>query len=85
MGDDCGCQVKDIGPVKLFLFDRTVIVLDSVRFVPNRKRNLISLDTLDIVDYSIKISDGVVKFIKGLWLVLGLIELMVCICHKALH
>lgn len=43
----------------------TIRILDSVRFVPNLKRNLISLGALDATGYSVKISEGIMKVMKG--------------------
>ncbi|KAM2047258.1 hypothetical protein ACFX1T_005942 [Malus domestica] len=46
MGDDNPCTTKGIGTVRLKLHDGMVKELTGVRYVPNLKKNLISLGTL---------------------------------------
>jgi hypothetical protein len=49
------------------MFDGIVMILNNVRYVPDLKKNLISLATLDSLgcDYSTK--DGVTKIAKGFY------------------
>ncbi|KAM2496278.1 hypothetical protein ACFX1W_036168 [Malus domestica] len=47
MGDDNPCTTKGIGTVRLKLHDGMVKELTGVRYVPNLKKNLISLGTLE--------------------------------------
>ncbi|KAM2825409.1 hypothetical protein COP1_035211 [Malus domestica] len=47
MGDDNPCTIKGIGTVHLKLHDGMAKELTGVRYVPNLKKNLISLGTLE--------------------------------------
>ncbi|KAK3024018.1 hypothetical protein RJ639_045038 [Escallonia herrerae] len=47
------------------MFDGIVRTLGDVRYMPNLKKNLISLGTLDSIDCSISIKGGVMKVSKG--------------------
>ena len=46
MGDDHPCNVEGIGTVRIKMFDRIVRELKEVRYVPQLKRNLISIGAL---------------------------------------
>lgn len=48
LGNNKSCKVKCIGTVRLKLYNAIEIVLQNVRYVPELKRNLISLQSLDI-------------------------------------
>lgn len=65
MGNNASCQVKEIDNVKLMLHDRTTKKLADVRFIPESKRNLISLGTLDAHGFSFKAMNGILKIMKG--------------------
>ncbi|KAG8376371.1 hypothetical protein BUALT_Bualt09G0056100 [Buddleja alternifolia] len=41
------------------------MILKNVRFIPELKRNLISLGVLDELGYSIKVETGILKILKG--------------------
>lgn len=47
------------------MLDKIFRVLDCVRFIPELKRNFISLDTLNATSYSVKFSNGIIKVMKG--------------------
>jgi hypothetical protein len=47
------------------MFDGVVRTLTNVSYVPDLKKNLISLGTLDILGYSYSAKDGVMKIAKG--------------------
>ena len=47
MGYNSSCRIAGIGAVRIKMFDGVVRTLDDVRHVPDMKRNLISLSTLD--------------------------------------
>jgi hypothetical protein len=61
------CKAIGLGTVKIMMFDGIVMILNNVRYVPDLKKNLISLATLDSLgcDYSTK--DGVTKIAKGFY------------------
>ncbi|XP_024030318.1 uncharacterized protein LOC112094206 [Morus notabilis] len=64
------CTVYGIGSIRLKMWDGTEKVLQEVRYIPNLKRNLISLSSLDQKGYCYKAKDGVLKVIKGALLVM---------------
>ena len=64
-GDDHPCNVKGIDTVRIKMFDRIVRGLKEVRYVPQLKRNLISVDALEALGLVISIRDSVIKMTKG--------------------
>lgn len=64
MGNDVACQVEGIGFIKLKLSNGTTKILSEVRFVPELKRNLISLGILDKLGYEFKAKRGVLSVLK---------------------
>ena len=65
MGNNQQCNVEGIGSIALRMYDGMVRVFNNVRYVPNLKRNLISLGTLDEEGYTYKAEKGVLKASKG--------------------
>ncbi|KAK2973983.1 hypothetical protein RJ640_013544 [Escallonia rubra] len=65
MGNDAVCKVMGIGNIKIKMFDRIVRTLGDVRYIPDLKKNLISLGTLDSIYCSISIKCGVMKVSEG--------------------
>ena len=65
MGNNAPCKIVGIGTVRIKMFDGVVRTLSDVRHVPDLKRNLISLNTLDVKRYKYTGEDGVVKISKG--------------------
>ena len=65
MGNNGSSKVAGIGTVRIRMFDRVVRTLGDVRHVPNLKRNLISLSTLDAKGYKYTGEGGVLKISKG--------------------
>ena len=65
MGDDHPCNIEGMGTVCIKMFDRIVRELKEVRYVPQLKRNLISVGALEALGLVISIRDGVLKMIKG--------------------
>ena len=51
IGNNSSCKVASIGIIKIKMFDGIVRTLNDVRHVPDLKRNLISLNTLDLKGY----------------------------------
>ena len=47
MGDDNLCEIVGIGSVQIKTYDGMIRRLKNVRHIPEMKRNLISLSTLD--------------------------------------
>ena len=65
MGNNASCKVAGIGTVKIKMFDGVVRTLSDVRHIPDLKRNLISLSTLDAKGYKYTGEGGVLKISKG--------------------
>ncbi|KAK2968890.1 hypothetical protein RJ640_025497 [Escallonia rubra] len=64
MGNDDACKVMGICTIKMKMFDGIVRTLGDVRYIPDLKKNLISLGTLDSIDFSISIKGEVMKVSK---------------------
>lgn len=65
LGNDKACKVKGIGSIRLRMHDGSSNILQQVRYVPELKRNLISLGTLESIGYSFKSENGIMKVLKG--------------------
>ena len=65
MGDDHPCNIEGIGIVRIKMVDGIVRELKKVRYVPQLKRNLISVGDLEALGLVISIRDGILKVIKG--------------------
>nr|KYP64657.1 Retrovirus-related Pol polyprotein from transposon TNT 1-94 [Cajanus cajan] len=65
LGDDHPCQVQGIGTVRLKMFDNREYILKDVRYVPDLKRNLISISMFDSLGYATKTQHGVLKILNG--------------------
>ena len=65
LGDNRECKIKGIGKVRLQLKDGSIFVLHNVRYIPELKRNLISLGTLEKEGYTVKLQLGKVKVVNG--------------------
>jgi len=70
MGDDRPCNMKGIGTVHINMFDGMVRELTEVRYVPQLKKNLISVGALKALGLEVSIRDGVLKMIRGSMVVL---------------
>src|SRR4051812_5652504 len=47
MDNDASCKVTEIENIKIKMFDGMISMLGNIRHVPNLRKNLISLGTLD--------------------------------------
>ena len=65
MGNDATCSVIGIGTMKIKMFDGVVRVLNNVRYVPNLRKNLISIGVLDDLGYSYSLKGGIMRITKG--------------------
>ena len=54
-----------MGNIKVKMFDGVIRTLCNVRHVPNLRKNLISLGTLDSNSFNYKSANGVMKVSKG--------------------
>lgn len=57
MGNDAMCKAIERGTIKVKMFDEVVRTLTNVRYVLELKKNLLSLGTLDSLDYSYSTKD----------------------------
>ncbi|XP_022848593.1 uncharacterized protein LOC111370921 [Olea europaea var. sylvestris] len=62
MGNDMSCQIRGTGKLNLLLSNNYILELDKVRYVPELKRNLISLGELD-EKYDIRIHKSLIRLI----------------------
>ncbi|KAG8482488.1 hypothetical protein CXB51_024221 [Gossypium anomalum] len=65
MGNNASCKITGVGTIKVKMFDGVVRTLSDVRHVPELKKNLISLSTLDSKGYRYTAKSGVLKISKG--------------------
>ena len=65
MGNNSVYKVVGLETIRFKMFDGMIRELREVRHVPNLKRNLISLSTLDQLRCFIKMESGVMKVIRG--------------------
>ena len=65
MGDDRPCNMEGIGTVQIKIFDGMIRELKEVRYLPQLKRNLISVGALKTLGLEVSIKDGILKMTKG--------------------
>ena len=70
MGKDASCRVVRIGNIRVKMFDGVVRMLCNVRHVPDLRKNLISLGTLNGNGFNYKYANGIMKVSKGVWTVM---------------
>ena len=64
MGNNVSCKITDIGTIIIKMFDGFVRTLGDVRRIPDLKRNLILLSTLDSKRYKYTSECGILKVSK---------------------
>ena len=65
MGDDHPCTMEGVGIIQIKMFDGMIRELKEVRYIPQLKRNLISVGVLETLVLVVSIKDGVLKMTKG--------------------
>ncbi|KAL9270861.1 Retrovirus-related Pol polyprotein from transposon TNT 1-94-like protein [Drosera capensis] len=65
MGNDASCNVIGIGTIRIKMFDGVVRTLSNVRHIPELRKNLISLGTLDSIGCESKTGGGAMRITKG--------------------
>ncbi|KAH9782763.1 retrovirus-related pol polyprotein from transposon TNT 1-94-like protein [Citrus sinensis] len=70
MGNNQPCRTMGIRTIWLKMFDGMVRELKEVRFVPEIKKNLISVGALEAKGYKVTIEDGTMKFTHGAMVIL---------------
>ncbi|GJR40443.1 retrovirus-related pol polyprotein from transposon TNT 1-94 [Tanacetum coccineum] len=79
LGDNRECKIKSIDKVRVQLKDGSSFMLHNVRYIPELKRNLISLGTLKKEGYTVKLQSGKVKAINGSRVILSGIQRDNCV------
>nr|GEY44534.1 retrovirus-related Pol polyprotein from transposon TNT 1-94 [Tanacetum cinerariifolium] len=74
LGDNGECKIRGIGKVRVQLKDVSSFMLHNVRYIPELKRNLISLRTVKKEGYTVKLQSGKVKVINGSRVILSGIQ-----------
>jgi hypothetical protein len=70
MGNDAACTIIGMRTIKIKMSDGVVRTLEEVRHIPDMRKNLISLGTLDSKGYSYKSENGIMKVSKGAMIVM---------------
>ena len=70
MGNDEACEILGMGKIKLKLHDGTVRNLIEVRYIPNLKKNLISVGFLESKGFKITMKNGILKVSYGAFVAL---------------
>ncbi|GJV43766.1 retrotransposon protein, putative, ty1-copia subclass [Tanacetum coccineum] len=71
LGDNRECKIRGIGKVRIQLKDGSSFVLHNVRYIPELKKNLISLGTLEKEGFTVKLQSSKIKVINGSRVVLS--------------
>ena len=58
MGDDHPCIMDGVGTIQIKMFDGMIRELKEVRYVPQLKRNLISVGALEALGLVVSIKEG---------------------------
>jgi hypothetical protein len=61
MGNDARYKAIGLGTIKVRMFDGIVKIFTNVKYVPDLKKNLISLGTLDSLGYGYSAKNGFMK------------------------
>jgi hypothetical protein len=70
MGNDATCTIIGMRAIKIKMSDGVVRTLKEVRHIPDMKKNLILLGTLDSKGYSYKSENDIMKVSKGAMVVM---------------
>jgi len=65
MGNDVACKIVGMGTIRIRMHDGIVRTLKNVQHIPDLKKNLISLGTLDSLGYKYSGEGGVIRVWKG--------------------
>ena len=70
MSDDHLYNMKGVDTVHIKMFDEMVRELKKVRYIPQLKRNLIYVGTLEALGFEVSIRDSVLKMTRGSMIIL---------------
>ena len=65
MGNDQKCEIFGKAKIKLKLHDGTVRFPNEVQYIPNLKKNLISVGLLESKGFKIAMENGTLKVLHG--------------------
>ena len=65
MGNNTTCFIKGQGMVRIQMFNGVIRTFENVKYVPDLRRNLISLSTLEKKGYEFTGKDGILRVFKG--------------------
>ena len=65
MGNDHPCSIDGVGSVKIRMFDGVIRTLQNVRYIPDMRKNLISLGELDARGYGLVVNEGKMSVSMG--------------------
>ncbi|CAJ2668093.1 unnamed protein product [Trifolium pratense] len=65
LGNNKACKVQGIGTIRLKMYDDRDFLLKNVRYIPELKRNLISISMFDNLGYCTRIERGVMRISNG--------------------
>jgi len=71
MSDDRPCNIEGIGTVQIRIFNGMVRKLKEVMYVPQVKKNLISICALEALGHAISVRDGVLKITRSSMVVMN--------------
>ena len=61
MGNDHPCRIVGIGSVKIQMFDGVVRTLKKVKYIPNIRKNFISLGVLETNGHQWMVASGILQ------------------------
>ena len=70
MGNDEACEIFGMGKIKLKLHDGTIRNLTEVRYIPDLKKNLLSIGFLESKGFRIAMENGILKVSYGAFVAL---------------
>ena len=65
MGNDSTCFIKRQGMVRIRMFNGVIRTFENVKYVPDLRRNLISLGNLEKKGYEFGGKDGILRVFKS--------------------
>lgn len=74
LGNNKACRIKGVGSIRIRMHDGVDRLLKNVRYVPELKRNLIKLGTLDSRGCTFKCENGQMKVLRGSMVVMKAIK-----------
>ncbi|GKF54864.1 hypothetical protein Tco_0165204, partial [Tanacetum coccineum] len=79
LGNGRKCRIRGTSKVQVHIRDGLSFVLDNVMYVPELRRNLISLGTLKKEGFTVQMQSGKIKVIKGSLMVLSGTRMSNCV------